>query len=299
MNIIDSHFHLFKSESAGLMAQGGQSLLGYNGILSEAKEILKKHKIGKIMAIAVVPVSLMRRSAKAGWPSDITPELRNEMSIDLESKLNKRLFDYNSWLCSTAQDDSRISPVIAADPTLDKEFMIGELESKIDSFQIKAVKIHPTVNGLYPGDKGYMDIYRLAEEKGLTVISHGGVSFEDPEGKYCSPQKFRDFLDNFPKLKMVIAHLAYPHVEDMIELMIDHQNLYTDLSFVLGNSPLSDKDFCKIISSIGAGRVLFGSDFPWSDPEKDIDRLLGIGLTDRELELVTRENAERLFRLGG
>ena len=129
---------------------------------------------------------------------------------------------------------------------------------------------------------------------GSTMPSNG----EEREGKYCSPMNFRKVLDRFPKLKLVIAHLAFPHVEGLLELASQYPNLYIDLSVTLGNTSFTDKAFCETIRAFGPERVFFGSDFPWSDPEKDLDRFCRLNLSDSELEMVAWKNAANIFVSG-
>jgi predicted TIM-barrel fold metal-dependent hydrolase len=297
LKLIDSHFHIYKSEQAGIMAQGGQSLIGFKGVFEEALPILERGKIQKIMALAVLPVFPMRNAAMIKWLPDLPPSEKRDLHLELEKILQKRLSSYNEWLCRTAREDGRVEPVIFADATIDGDYMAEEIQSRIDEFQIKAIKIHPTVNGLTPAAEGYGNIFEIASDKNLTVISHGGLAGEDLDGKLCSPENFKKVLVDFPNLQLVVAHLAFPHHDALLDLSREFPNLYTDVSFILRHTPLSNEDLCRIIRDFGADRVLFGSDAPWSDPEKDADRLLSLGLSDKELELVAWRNAVRLFRL--
>jgi len=297
LNIIDSHFHIYKSERAGLLAQGGDSLIGFKGTLDEAKSILDKGRISKVMALAVIPIGPMRQAAMKTWPPGMAASEKKESQDTLEEKLQTRLSGYNDWLCSAAREDGRIEPVIMADPTIDSGYMTHEIVSKFETYGIKALKIHPAVNSLSPAHEGYDGIFKIALEKDLTIISHGGLSGEDPEGQLCSPDKFQKVLKKFPDLKFVIAHLAYPHVDALRDLSLQYPNLYTDISFVLRHSPLTDDEICAAVRGFGTERVLFGSDFPWCDPEKDIDRLLNLKLSSSEIDALTHQNAVRLFGL--
>ena len=297
MKIIDSHFHVYKSEQAGLMAQGGKSLIGFNGTVEEATKILDCNPIDRIIALAVIPISLMRKTAMEKWPEDITSSQERSLSEELEEKMQQRLSGYNDWLCRKALKDPRMEPAIAADPTINEEYMAKELLSKLETYKIKVIKIHPAASSLSPAYEGYQPIFDFAQEKDLTVISHGGLLVDDPEGKYCSPENFRKVLDKFPNLKLVAAHLAYPNVKGLCDLAGKYKNLFTDISFVFKNSQLTDDEFCDIIRSFGPDRVVFGSDFPWCDPKKDMDRLLRLKLNEKELEMVARQNSIRIFGL--
>lgn len=297
MQIIDSHFHIYKSDQAGLNAQGGQSLTGYNGTHEETLSILNRGQIFKIIALAVVPIASMRQAAIQKQPANLNATQQKEFNADVEMKMQTRLSNYNDWLCRMAKEDGRMEPAIAADATVDSRFMADEIQSKIDACHIKILKIHPAVNNLTPDHEGYLKVYDIADKNDLVVISHGGISGDDLEGKYCSPDRFKRILDNFPNLKLVIAHLAYPHIKELLELASLYNNFYTDISFVLRNSPISDDEFRTIIRQFGPEKVLFGSDFPWSDPEKDAERLLKLKLSKHELEMVAHQNALNLFQL--
>jgi len=279
------------------MAQGGQSLIGFKGVFEEALPILDRGRIHKIVALAVLPIFSMRDAAIIKWPPDLSFSEKRALHLELEEKLQKRLSSYNEWLCRISREDGRIEPAIIADATIDRNYMAAEIQSRIDEFQIKALKIHPAVNGLSPAAEGYRPIFEIASDRNLTVISHGGLSGEDLEGKLCSPENFKKVLADFPNLKLVVAHLAFPHIESLLELSRTFPNLYTDVSFILQHAPLSDDDLCRIIRDFGPERVLFGSDAPWSDPEKDADRLLSLSLSEKELEMIAWKNAAELFRL--
>ncbi len=53
----------------------------------------------------------------------------------------------------------------------------------------------------------------------------------------------------------------------------------------------------RLIRTLGVERVLFGSDFPWYDPERDIAFLSELPLSEGERCAILGENAARLFGL--
>jgi hypothetical protein len=60
---------------------------------------------------------------------------------------------------------------------------------------------------------------------------------------------------------------------------------------------VSDDAAAAGIRKAGIGRVMFGSDYPWSDPALDSERIAGLALTEDEKRAVLRGNAERVFGL--
>jgi len=165
---------------------------------------------------------------------------------------------------------------------------------------VKAIKIHPALDLVFPTHPGYGPIFELAQQQGLTVISHGGGSEGAPyaaETDYCEPQGFTSVLRDFPGLQLVVSHLGYPYLGPLVEMAAEYPNLHTDLSFVLGIEELEQTTLREAIRGFGVDRVLFGTDFPYFDPETMLDRLQALALTADELEKITSRNALRVFGL--
>jgi predicted TIM-barrel fold metal-dependent hydrolase len=60
---------------------------------------------------------------------------------------------------------------------------------------------------------------------------------------------------------------------------------------------LDDETAVDLIRTIGSDKILFGSDYPWINPKKDIERINGLNISDNDKELILGVNAERLFNL--
>jgi predicted TIM-barrel fold metal-dependent hydrolase len=144
---------------------------------------------------------------------------------------------------------------------------------------------------------GFRPVYELAVEAGLVLISQGGGAAEglyDSDIDFCAPENFVPVLHDFPQLKLVVAHFAHPYASALIDIGRSFPNLLTDLSFVLGADLLPGDALRDSIRSFGVERVLFGTDFPYFDPEASLDRLHTSGLSLDELETVQAGNFERL-----
>jgi hypothetical protein len=87
--LIDGHFHIYKSEQAGILAQGGASHMGFRGTLEEALGILDREKIDKIVALAVIPIEPMRRAAMEKWPAELAASERATLQEERESELER------------------------------------------------------------------------------------------------------------------------------------------------------------------------------------------------------------------
>jgi len=60
---------------------------------------------------------------------------------------------------------------------------------------------------------------------------------------------------------------------------------------------LNDEDARDLIRTIGPERILFGSDYPWINPKKDIERIKDLDISEKDKNLILGGNALRLFNL--
>ena len=291
MAVVDAHIHAFSSERAGLIAQGGLPRAGFVGVVEEVDRIHGRGRIGQSIVMAAAPVELWRRAFRQ----------RGGDEDEIEPRLWSLLVEQNEWVCQAGDSHDGVVPAIGADATLPSQAMVAEIRERVARHRVRAVKIHPALNFVYPTHPGYGPIYETAQEAGLVVVSHGGAAapgLYDSEIDYCEPANFRQVLEQYPELKLVVAHLAFPYVDDLLALAAAHANLYTDLSFVVFLEEMQPERLRDTIRSFGVERVLFGSDFPYFDPEDGLDRLAAAGLGDAELEMVSESNARELYGLG-
>ena len=127
--------------------------------------------------------------------------------------------------------------------------LISLMEENLDI--IKAVKFHPYHSALdfdAPENDPYFD---LAEQFHLPVITHTSGGQND------NPEKVANVAKKFPKLNIVMAHLALGTDNlEAIETISKYSNLYGDTAWVPMESTI------KFIQKIGSERIFFGTDLP-------------------------------------
>ena len=65
--------------------------------------------------------------------------------------------------------------------------------------------------------------------------------------------------------------------------------------YLLDPKNLSDAKAFEIMKAYGAEKILFGTDYPMKTPEEELEILFGLGFSERELDLITHLNAEKIF----
>jgi predicted TIM-barrel fold metal-dependent hydrolase len=168
----------------------------------------------------------------------------------------------------------------------------------------KGLKFHPVGNRFSADDRRMWPAYSTAMKEGLPVLFHSGeLEMVDPAaGSYGRPKTFEAILQSFPKLTVILAHLARGFLDESVAMAKKYNNLYFDISAILSSYDqkggfTSDGHTAKVIREIGAERILFGSDWPWYDPLPGIERINRLDLTPEEKRKILGQNAARIFKL--
>ncbi|MBE6694913.1 MAG: amidohydrolase, partial [Ruminococcaceae bacterium] len=111
-----------------------------------------------------------------------------------------------------------------------------------------------------------------------------------------NPNRILPVVKMFPNLTFVAAHLGGWSVwQDAAKELKGLDNLYVD---TCSSSAFLEKDEMKrIIDSYGTDKVLFGTDYPMWQADKEIEYLLSLGYSEEEYENIFAKNAIRAYKL--
>jgi len=286
--IIDSHIHTYRTADEGRRAQQGTGRSGQTGAFDEYVELLAGGAIEAAVMVNMTPVAEMRDALVARGQSD------EEASAEAIGRLQRR----NAWTCKIAREHPRLIPYISVDPSMGEEGVVAELTSRLAE-GARGVKLHPANQRFAPGDRRLWPLYEEAQRLELPIISHCGLSFDKEFPEYASPTAFREVLDQFPRLTVVLAHLGYGFLDESFEMAAGYPSLMFDCSYAVEGSldppAISDEDVVTMFRRVGAHRVLFASDWPWGHPLRDAERIRRLPLTDEEKGLILGDNARRVL----
>jgi hypothetical protein len=100
---------------------------------------------------------------------------------------------------------------------------------------------------------------------------------------------------DFPDLVIVCGHVGYPWTEEMIAVATKHPNVYIDTSaYTIKRYP---PQLVAYLSAHGAGKVMFGTNWPMIAPRQALAGLDNLGLPDATRAAFLGGNAARVFRL--
>ena len=101
----------------------------------------------------------------------------------------------------------------------------------------------------------------------------------------------------FPRLKMVLAHLGHPWHNDCLAVVRKHPNVWTDVSAQFFR-PWSYWSGMRLFHEWGVTqKILFGSDWPITHPQDNIDGLRGLNkyASDHHLPGIPKDEIEGII----
>jgi len=117
----------------------------------------------------------------------------------------------------------------------------------------------------------------------------------DIENVIPSPPALAQLLRDFPRLRMIVAHLGGYHMWELVQEYLVGRDVWFDLSYTFDRA--ADEVIRRIGSAHGWERVVWGSDFPWMRQSEALEGLMRLGLDDGTLEGVLAGNLKRLLNL--
>lgn len=161
------------------------------------------------------------------------------------------------------------------DPT--ERAALAELRIAKEELALQGVTVSPPNQDFHPTDSRAMAVYAEAERLGMPILFHPSGQFaQQSKLEYGRPYLLDEVARSFPQLRIVIAQLGQPWVDETICLLGKHQNVFADMSGLLSRSWHA---YNALVSAYQHGvidKLLFGSDFPYTSASECIESLYSI-----------------------
>lgn len=171
------------------------------------------------------------------------------------------------------------------------------LKSVTEKFGLKGIVLYCSQTGFHPAHSRAMQLYESAQELTLPVFFHNSPIGPDDFLEYARPLLLDEIARKFPTLKIIIANMGRPFVEQTLCLLEKHPNVFGDLSVIPGR-------IWEVYNLVVAAhelavldKLLFGSAFPAARAQQCIEMLLGFNrlFGTANLPTVPRENIQRII----
>ena len=146
-----------------------------------------------------------------------------------------------------------------------------------EDLRLRGITLSPANQDFHPADSRAMRVYEEAERLGMPIVVHPSGQFtEESKLEYGRPYLLDEVARTFPKLRLIIAQLGQPWVDETICLLGKHPHVFADVSGLLSRAWQA---YNALVSCHQAGvidKLLFGSDFPYTNAEECIESLYSI-----------------------
>ncbi len=188
---------------------------------------------------------------------------------------------------------------------------------RIKESGLKGIKIHPVYQEVAIDDIRFLRILYRCAELGLTVVTHAGLDVGLPGKVFCSPQMCLNAItklsDGQGTLKndfaLILAHMGGWRNWDEVLSLLPETGAYIDTSFSFGELDalddgywtketrpmLHEEQFLELVRAFGAGKVVFGTDSPWTVQKESLSYIRALPLSDDEKELILAKNAMQIL----
>jgi len=179
---------------------------------------------------------------------------------------------------------------------------VAELDT-IKELGLKGVKLHPSLQAFDPSDEAYWPLYERCQALGLACLFHtgtSGIGAGQPGGQgiridYGRPILLDPVAAAFPRLQLVAAHFGYPWHVEMLAIALHKTNVWIDIS---GWAPrYIPSEVVRELKGRLQDRFLFGSDYPFIQPERCLDELSELEIPGPVMDKLLIHNAKRLLEI--
>ena len=134
-------------------------------------------------------------------------------------------------------------------------------------------------------DKRLWPFYEKACELDIALTIHTGMSYVCPQpSKFTHPSLLDDVCLDFPDLKIIAYHMAWPHHEELMGLAGKHRNLYLSLSGIIGwlaHAPYRGYHMIgEALQWVSDDKIVMGLDLAFDDMGKAVDYIRNLQMPE-------------------
>lgn len=189
----------------------------------------------------------------------------------------------NSYVEKSCQAHSNLWGLICIDPhednaheTLERGFKAG----------FRGLKLSPMSHQFSFASKAVTNLAACCGEHGFPVYSHVVYS------PGASTARFVALARQFPKTNFILGHMGFgPADQEGLEAAVELDNFFLETS--IGNY----LHIQEAVKKAGAGKLVFGSEFPLSHPKAELEKILLLKLPESGRDKILSGNIQALLGL--
>jgi len=143
--------------------------------------------------------------------------------------------------------------------------------------RLRGITVSPANQDFHPTDSRAMRVYGECDRLRMPVLIHPSGQFTDQSKlEFGRPYLFDEVARTFPNLRMIIAQLGQPWVDETVCMLAKHGNVYADVSGLLSRPWQAYNALVCAYEHGVIDKLLFGSDFPYTSATACIEALYSI-----------------------
>lgn len=162
------------------------------------------------------------------------------------------------------------------------------IEEYVTEHGFVGVKVHPECSHQPIDSPATLEILGVASKLRIPVLVHTYGS-----GGVADPIRALNIVDLYPGLTIILGHMGGDNWRGGIEAAAKCDGIYVDPCSC--TQPHADK-IKESVDSLGAERVLFGTDMPLLSPCWALGMVESAEITPRQREMILADNAKRIWK---
>jgi predicted TIM-barrel fold metal-dependent hydrolase len=173
-----------------------------------------------------------------------------------------------------------------------------ELRHAHAELRLSGLTLSPANQDFHPADSRALRVYEAAEELGMPILIHPGGQFtSESKLEYARPYLWDEIARDFPRLRLIIAQLGHPFLDETLCLLAKHPHVFADVSGLLARPWQAYQALVACHQNSVIDKLLFGSDFPYTSATSCIQQLYQINTVafGTNLPVVPRESLRHII----
>jgi len=182
-----------------------------------------------------------------------------------------------------------------------------KLEYAVKGLGLRGLKLDPALQGFDINQPSANALYRLCVELDIPLLIHCGLSWAPPGlARYAQPLLLEEVAQALPTLRIVIAHFAWPWVDEAVMLALKYPHVYLDTALLYSGTPantyqdiLINKVGLSVIERSLRDKIVFGSNYPRVDVRRSVRGIYALNLSPELRQNILADNACRILKIEG
>jgi len=180
------------------------------------------------------------------------------------------------------------------------------LERAVHHLGLRGLKLDPSLQCFDPASQECaFPLYQACVELDIPVLLHCGMSWA-PSGlaELAHPLRLEKVIQAFPTVNFILAHFAWPWVQEAAMLAIKYPNVFLDTAILYSGTPgdalthvLAGQVGLDVVERSLYNKIVFGTNYPRIDMRRFVRGLRGLGLSPTTEQAIFAGNASHLLKL--